>query len=166
MRLKWTVATLLGLLAVFSLQGQQKTYQLSSHILDIHTGLPAPEVVISLSKLTPQGEWELLDEKTTDGNGRVKDFLEQDGSDHSGVYKLTYHVGPYFEKQGQNSFYPFIEVVFRISGSSHYHVPPSPSRRTGIPPTGAIKQGGGFEGFRKYPRTACGTNKTAGGQSW
>lgn len=82
-----------------------------------------PEVLISLSKLTPQGEWELLDEKTTDGNGRVKDFLEQDGSDHAGVYKLTYHVGPYFEKQGQNSFYPFIEVVFQISGSSHYHVP-------------------------------------------
>ena len=97
MRLKWTIATLLGLLAVFSLQGQQKTYQLSSHILDIHTGQPAPEVVISLSKLTPQGKWELLDEKTTDGNGRVKDFLEQDGSDHTGVYKLTYHVGPYFE---------------------------------------------------------------------
>ena len=82
-----------------------------------------PEVLISISKLTPQGEWELLDEKTTDGNGRVKDFLEQDGSDHAGVYKLTYHVGPYFEKQGQNSFYPFIEVVFQISGSSHYHVP-------------------------------------------
>ena len=123
MRLKWTIAALLGLLAVFSLQGQQKTYQLSSHILDIHTGQPAPEVLISLSKLTPQGEGELLDEKTTDGTGRVKDFLEQDGSDHAGVYKLTYHVGPYFEKQGQNSFYPFIEVVFQISGSSHYHVP-------------------------------------------
>lgn len=55
MRLKWTIAALLGLLAVFSLQGQQKTYQLSSHILDIHTGQPAPEVLISLSKLTPQG---------------------------------------------------------------------------------------------------------------
>ena len=67
MRLKWTIAALLGLLAVFSLQGQQKTYQLSSHILDIHTGQPAPEVLISLSKLTPQGEWDFSTKRPPTG---------------------------------------------------------------------------------------------------
>ena len=63
----------------FSLTGiaQDKSYQLSSHILDIHTGKP----------------------------------------------KLTYQVGPYFEAQGQDSFYPFIEVVFQIKDNAHYHVP-------------------------------------------
>lgn len=32
-----------------------------------------------------------MEERTTDGNGRVKDFLEKrTGADNRGVYKLTY----------------------------------------------------------------------------
>lgn len=40
-----------------------------------------------------------------------------------GIYKLTYHVGPYFEARKQDTFYPFVEVVFEIGDTSHYHVP-------------------------------------------
>lgn len=62
--------------------------------------------------------------RTTDGNGRVKDFLEKrTGADNRGVYKLTYYVAPYFESQAQDTFYPFIDVVFEIKDDSHYHVP-------------------------------------------
>lgn len=41
----------------FSLTGiaQDKSYQLSSHILDIHTGKPAPGVTIILSRQDASG---------------------------------------------------------------------------------------------------------------
>ncbi|CCZ47157.1 5-hydroxyisourate hydrolase [Bacteroides sp. CAG:661] len=102
---------------------QQANYQLSSHILDINRGQPASGVKISLSKLQDNHTWQMIDEKLTDENGRVKDFLEEGTTDHRGIYKLTYHISPYFESLHQSSFYPFIEVVFEIKDNKHYHVP-------------------------------------------
>lgn len=119
----------LFLLFFFSLIGmaQGKNYQLSSHILDINVGKPAAGVKITLSKQDQFGAWVKVEERITDENGRVKDFLEEntDGSGGSnvGIYKLTYHVASYFEALGQASFYPFIEVVFEIKDGAHYHVP-------------------------------------------
>lgn len=99
-------------------------YLLSSHILDIQLGQPAPGVKITLSKQNADLSWTVIDEKITDDNGRVKDFLPGNaGTDHRGIYKLTYHVGPYFALHAQESFYPFIEVVFEMKDNSHYHVP-------------------------------------------
>ena len=103
---------------------QDAKYQLSSHILDITQGKPAPNVKISLTQQGENGIWIFLDEKYTDENGRIKDFLEQDrGVNHHGIYKLTYFIEPYFKKLNQSSFYPFIEVVFEIKDNNHYHVP-------------------------------------------
>lgn len=102
---------------------QERSYQLSSHILDISCGRPASDVKISLFKLQSDQTWKLIDERLTDENGRVKDFLEEGKNDHRGVYKLVYHVASYFEVQQQDSFYPFIEVVFEIKDDNHYHVP-------------------------------------------
>lgn len=88
--------TLLFSLQVFS---QEKQYQLSSHILDINTGHPAKGVKISLSKMYDENNWKIIDEKITDTNGRVKDFLEQnDLSDNKGIYKLTFYTEAYFKQ--------------------------------------------------------------------
>ena len=74
--------------------------------------------------MTEDGQWALIDEKYTDENGRIKNFLkEEKGKSHKGVYKLTYFVEPYFKKLNQSTFYPFIEVVFEIKDNNHYHVP-------------------------------------------
>lgn len=116
---------ILLLFTLFSLTGvaQNKNYQLSSHILDINVGKPASGVKITLSRQEAPDRWVPIEERTTDENGRVKDFLEEKPTGNTGVYKLTYHVAPYFESQGQDSFYPFIEVVFQIKDGAHYHVP-------------------------------------------
>ncbi len=103
---------------------QEAKYQLSSHILDITQGKPAPDVKIGLSKQDDLGKWVAIDEKYTDENGRIADFLKvENGSSQHGVFKLTYFVAPYFKKLDQSSFYPFIEVVFEIKDDNHYHVP-------------------------------------------
>ncbi len=118
---------LLSLLALFFAGigfAQEKTFQLSSHILDVSKGLPAPGVKIKLEKINVDGKWVFVDEKQTDQNGRVKDFLEETAdSNNAGIYQLTYYVKPYFEATQQESFYPFIVVVFEIKDNKHYHVP-------------------------------------------
>jgi len=116
---------ILILLILFSafIQAQEK-YQLSSHILDISQGKPAPNVKIALSKQDKNQNWILIDEKYTDNNGRIKDFLkEESNKNNNGVYKLTFYITPYFEKLKQKTFYPFIEVVFEIKDNQHYHIP-------------------------------------------
>ena len=116
---------ILILLIFFSafIQAQEK-YQLSSHILNISQGKPAPNVKIALSKQDENQNWVLIDEKYTDNNGRIKDFLkEESNKNNNGVYKLTFYITPYFEKLKQKTFYPFIEVVFEIKDNQHYHIP-------------------------------------------
>ena len=116
---------ILILLIFFSafIQAQEK-YQLSSHILDISQGKPAPNVKIALSKQDKNQTWVLIDEKYTDNNGRIKDFLKEESNENNnGVYKLTFYITPYFEKLKQKTFYPFIEVVFEIKDNQHYHIP-------------------------------------------
>lgn len=83
---------------------QESIFQLSSHILDITTGKPATNVKITLSKKDKEDNKIKVDEKNTDSNGRIKDFLKQDGKDNTGVYKLTFHTSPYFKSLGQNHF--------------------------------------------------------------
>lgn len=102
---------------------QDNKYQLSSHILDVSLGKPATDVKIVLSKQNSKGNWDKVDEKNTDNNGRITDFLKQDGKNNTGIYKLTYFTQPYFKKLAQSSFYPFIEVVFELKDNEHYHVP-------------------------------------------
>ena len=103
---------------------QEAKYALSSHILDITQGKPAPNVKISLSKQGKDGKWSMIDEKFTDENGRINSFLKEEKDvNHQGIYKLTYNTEPYFKGLGQESFYPFIEVVFELKDNNHYHVP-------------------------------------------
>ncbi|MEN5233569.1 hydroxyisourate hydrolase [Sphingobacterium faecium] len=119
---KIIMAAMLYLVGNLSLV-QAQTYQLSSHILDISTGLPAPEVPVKLAKWNEKDEiWTSVDQKNTDENGRIKDFLEQ-SKFTAGIYKLTFLVADYFKSKNVTSFYPFIEVVFEIKDNKHYHVP-------------------------------------------
>lgn len=112
-------------LALFSFVtfAQKSNYQLSSHILDISKGTPAVGVTIRLEKYNQNNKsWVLVDEKITDKNGRISDFLNAESA-NLGIYKFVYLTNDYFKKNDMESFYPFIEVVFQIKDDKHYHVP-------------------------------------------
>ena len=53
------------LIALISFAGfaQESAFQLSSHILDISKGLPAPDVKIKLDKMNEAGQWVLAEER-------------------------------------------------------------------------------------------------------
>jgi 5-hydroxyisourate hydrolase len=116
---KMFFTAIFAVLSVFAF-GQTHSHQLSSHILDVSRGTPASGVKIRLEKQVA-GTWTFVDEKTTDANGRITDFLP--GNTSNGIFKLTYLVSDYFKKNNTESFYPFIEVVFQIRDEQHYHVP-------------------------------------------
>ncbi len=103
--------------------GQEQTYQLSSHILDVSTGMPAVGVSVQLNRLNQKTKvWSFVEEKVTDGQGRIKEFLNQRDK-NAGIYKLTFFIKDYFSRKKTESFYPFIDVVFEIKDKKHYHVP-------------------------------------------
>lgn len=119
---KLVFTLVIGLLSTFMF-AQKGTFQLSSHILDVSKGLPASNVSIKLEKYNEIAKtWWFVEEKKTDSNGRITDFLSSENS-NSGIYKLTYYTSEYFKRDNIESFYPFIEVVFQIKDQKHYHVP-------------------------------------------
>jgi 5-hydroxyisourate hydrolase len=121
--MKHVIITLGLILSTTLAYPQSKTFQLSSHILDISKGMPASDVRIRLEKLkTDEKTLSIIEEKVTDANGRISDFLSTERP-NVGIYKLTYLTADYFKSQNIESFYPFIEVVFEIKDSKHYHVP-------------------------------------------
>lgn len=105
---------------------KNKNFQLSSHILDISTGRPAPQVEVELEKYNNiSKQWVFITKKMTNNNGRITDFLPliKGKSENHGKYRLRFLTENYFTNQKTESFYPYIEVVFQIKNDEHYHVP-------------------------------------------
>lgn len=90
---------------------------LSTHILDTTLGAPAAKVSLVLS--SPFGE---TASALTDEDGRCKSW--GDIVFNQGIYSLRFEVKPYLLKHHGESFYPYVDICFEMSGDPrHYHVP-------------------------------------------
>jgi 5-hydroxyisourate hydrolase len=79
---------------------------ISTHVLDTERGAPGRGVRVQLFR----GE-ELLAERATDDDGRIRDLAEVD----AGTYRLVFHPpSPFFRR---------IELEIEIEGDRDYHVP-------------------------------------------
>jgi 5-hydroxyisourate hydrolase len=96
--------------------------QITTHILDTTKGKPAAGVRLSLYQ-QHNDSWREIGIGTTDNNGRVANLLKKDASIDTGIYKMRFETGEYFDKHGIQSFYPFVEIVFNITVNEHYHIP-------------------------------------------
>ncbi|MDA3625097.1 hydroxyisourate hydrolase [Saccharopolyspora oryzae] len=93
----------------------------TTHVLDAARGKPAVDVAIRL-EAAKGAEWEALADGRTDDDGRIKDLGPE--RLEAGDYRLTFDTGAYFEAQGTASFYPQVQITFRITDpEQHYHVP-------------------------------------------
>ncbi len=102
---------------------QDSLYRLSTHILDVTRGIPASDVRVELFKFNPEtNEWQLQKAEKTAKNGRIANFVPAESSDN-GIYKLRFYTAPYFKSQNLKSVYPYIEIVFEMTGNGHYHIP-------------------------------------------
>ena len=96
--------------------------QLTTHILDTTKGKPAEGVSIVLFQQSNEN-WKQLTMASTNADGRIPNLLNKEVILEPGTYKLKFETKEYFAKQGIQSFYPFVEITFTITGSEHYHIP-------------------------------------------
>ena len=96
---------------------------ISTHILDTSLGRPAANVPVTLW-LSKEADSILLNEATTDADGRCKHLLPESQPLHPGIYRIRFDTAFYYEKNHLTGLYPWIEIVFTVAtGQSHYHIP-------------------------------------------
>jgi 5-hydroxyisourate hydrolase len=99
--------------------------RLTTHVLDIESGIPARGMRIELHRGSPAVA--LLDTVTQDDGRCAKPMLEGEALAR-GQYALSFHVAAYFRARGAVlADPPFLDVVVIRFGvadaSAHYHVP-------------------------------------------
>jgi 5-hydroxyisourate hydrolase len=98
--------------------------QITSHVLDTSRGKPAEGITISLFESNVEGEWSKLAEGKTNSDGRVPALLAQDRVLPAGSYRVHFAISDYFNALNEQAFYPYVDIVFNISGDGdHYHIP-------------------------------------------
>jgi 5-hydroxyisourate hydrolase len=102
--------------------------QITTHILDTAIGKPAAGVSVILFEQDSgledaQANWREIAIGTTDKDGRVSNLLNKDAVLEDGIYKMKFETKEYFDKQSCQTFYPYVEITFRISTNEHYHIP-------------------------------------------
>jgi 5-hydroxyisourate hydrolase len=96
---------------------------ITTHVLDIARGRPASGVAVTLEARAGSG-WRGVGRAVTDEDGRVQQLLRADVSLTAGVYRITFGVETYFEREGIETFYPEASIVFHVrDADAHYHVP-------------------------------------------
>ncbi|XP_059941515.1 5-hydroxyisourate hydrolase-like [Mesoplodon densirostris] len=92
---------------------------LTTHVLDTVSGLPAEVLCLHLSRLEDHGQqWTELRKSYTDHDGHCPGLLLP-GQMKAGTYKLAFDTEGYWQKRGQESFYPYVEVIFTITNETH-----------------------------------------------
>jgi len=91
---------------------------LSTHVLDVERGAPAPGVPVELFR----GEQSVA-RGQTNADGRVADLAG--GSVEPGTYRLVFDVAAYFGAQGRAAaFLRRVSIDFDVRAADpHYHVP-------------------------------------------
>ncbi len=102
--------------------------RLSTHVLDVHGGVPGAGVPIELWELSRQGESHLLARTVSNKDGRTDRPLISERPVPIGTYELRFSVAGYFQARGVAlNEPPFLDVVpIRFSVAepeANYHVP-------------------------------------------
>lgn len=104
---------------------------ITTHVLDTAKGTPAVGVRITLDRdfsgsdalIVPTVAWERVGETTTNQDGRGPG-LTASLQLQSGLYRVVFYTQDYFDGQGVPTFYPYVEIIFRIvDPQQHYHIP-------------------------------------------
>ena len=94
---------------------------ISTHVLDLASGRPAPGMSVALFRMDDTGVPELVSELETDADGRIRDLL--DGAALTeGDYQLAFDVGGYADDP--DAFFQSAALALRVADTDRsYHVP-------------------------------------------
>lgn len=94
---------------------------ISTHVLDLATGDPAPDVGVALFRLTEDGRPQLVSDLQTDADGRIADLLGGEPLT-DGDYQLAFDLGGYRDED--DAFFQSVALALRVTDASRsYHVP-------------------------------------------
>jgi 5-hydroxyisourate hydrolase len=68
-------------------------------------------------------EWKEISRTSTNNDGRAPALTENMNELQPKIYKLRFETKDYFDKERISTFYPYVEIVFEVAASEHYHVP-------------------------------------------
>lgn len=92
---------------------------ISTHVLDLNSGLPARGVGVLLERNSGKS-WDRVSHSTTNIDGRVEFACER----KEGEYRLTFEIEDYFKKTNFQAFFIVAPVTFRITDLNRkYHIP-------------------------------------------
>jgi 5-hydroxyisourate hydrolase len=111
---------------------------ITCHVLNTLSGTPAAGLQATLTLLT--NDTTALDaavsfKAVTNADGRVKEWDPSSGHSLADImegfsageripWSIRFDVGPWYERQGVESFWPEVDVKFYVKkGERHYHVP-------------------------------------------
>ena len=116
------VATTVALSALLLSAGAASAETISTHVLDLASGVGGRDVPVTLAIKQDDGGWRDLARARTDENGRVRSFGD-DIQSQAATYRLTFDMSAYGGADAK-PFFPEIDVVFQVRDPSlHYHVP-------------------------------------------
>jgi len=98
--------------------------RITTHILDTSIGKPAANVKVHLLEEWDTA-WSILGKTRTDADGRTG-FIPTDNNKplQAGNYKIMFFIEQYFQEQDIDSFYPWVEIAFKLpKNTEHYHIP-------------------------------------------
>jgi 5-hydroxyisourate hydrolase len=96
---------------------------ISTHVLDLELGVPAAGLPVALFRLEEDGRPELLTERVTDAEGRIRSLLN-DGLE-TGDYQLVFDLAAYAASLDRDAdFFENLAVGIRIDDAERsHHVP-------------------------------------------
>jgi 5-hydroxyisourate hydrolase len=98
--------------------------RISTHVLDTTRGKPAAAVPVRLERRGGSEGWVQLFSSQTDQDGRCAQLLPDGTELVAASYRLFFNTAAYFEAQGVQGLYPFVEITFQVrGGESHFHIP-------------------------------------------
>jgi 5-hydroxyisourate hydrolase len=96
---------------------------ITTHVLDTALGKPAAGVRIKLERKDGD-KWLLVGGGATDADGRLKTLMPDGVRPQPVEHRISFAIGEYFEKRGQRTFFPSVEITFLVSApEEHHHVP-------------------------------------------
>ncbi|CAO3592388.1 unnamed protein product [Absidia cylindrospora] len=96
---------------------------ITCHVLVASTGTPGRGVNVKIEKMD-NGAFNTLSAAQTNEDGRCPTLLPQGYKAEKGVYRVTFETKEYFSKQGQECFYPYVQIIFELANpEQHYHIP-------------------------------------------
>ncbi|KAG0164369.1 hypothetical protein DFQ28_010424 [Apophysomyces sp. BC1034] len=102
-----------------------KKSPITCHVLVASLGTPGPDITVKIEKLDDSSNnFSTLSVSKTNDDGRCPDLLPNDYNVEKGIYRVTFETKAFFEKIGQECFYPFVQVIFEITHpEQHHHIP-------------------------------------------